>query len=105
MIYITADLSKAGAARINVENAQETVKRLPDERAPVVATDGQSARRVRGREPGHREMTSQPAHLDAVVGLRRRIIGWCQREHPGLGRFTDQHEPRVRSEDADDVRL
>ena len=93
-----SDLSKGRATEINVENAEETAKRLPDERALAVGTDGQSARRVRRREPGNRPLPSSSACLGRVVGQR-------QREHPGLGRLADEQVLGVWSEDTDDVRL
>jgi len=104
MRHAAGDLSKAGAIGVNVQNAEEAAKRLSDKRAPAVSTDGQSARRVRGREPGNRALPSPPAPLD-VVGRRRRFIDRRQREHPCLGRLADQKEPGVWSEDTDDVRF
>ena len=106
----SADLSEVGAAGIDVENAEQTVERLSDEGAPAVGADGQSAGRVRGGEPGERALPRPPSArrrpgLGVVVGGRRgqrRCVGG---EEARLGRLADQHVARVRTEDADDVRL
>lgn len=100
-----ADLSKAGASEIDVQNAEETVKRLTDKRALAVGADSHSARRVRGREAGHWTRPSSSGRLDVVDRRQRCIIGRRKREDPRLGRLTDQHEPGVWRQHADDVRL
>ena len=98
---LLADLSEAGAGEIDVENAEEAVVRLADERAPAVGADGQRARRVRGREAGERARSSASAGGGRVDVVGRRLRDG---EQSRLGRLADQDVPRVRTEDADDVR-